>query len=137
MRIKKSPIANHVSAPLESVSRRLARWRKTRKHRSPIPEALWCAAARAARKYGLHRTARTLRLDYYSLKKRFDAAGIDGSVGQELKPAFVELIPPIANFPECTVELEHPRGRKMRICLKGAAAPDLATLSRTFWSIKK
>ena len=133
MKIKKSPISNRVSAPLEAVSRRLTRWRKTRKLRSPIPEALWCAAAIAAQKCGLHRTARTLHLDYYSLKKRLETAGRDCSRRPELKPAFVELVSPMPNFPECTVELEHPRGTKMRIHLKGAA-PDLVGLTSVFWS---
>lgn len=138
MRIKKSRIPQHrVPAPLEAVSRRLARWRKTRKHRSVIPEALWCAAATAARKCGLNRTARTLRLDYYSLKRRLEAAGGDGSPGQKLKPAFVEVVSPMPNFfPECTVELEHPRGTKMRIHLKGADVPDLVGLTSVFWSIE-
>ena len=31
---------------LESVRRRIERWRQTRKVRSPIPDALWAAAVR-------------------------------------------------------------------------------------------
>lgn len=138
MKSKNQAATTPRSTPLESVRRRLERWRRGRKHRSPIPEALWGAAVKAAQKCGLHKTARMLRLDYYALKKRVEGAGRDGLTRPGLKPEFVELISPMPTLmPECTVELEHPRGRKMRIHLKGSAVPDLAALSRTFWSIKK
>ena len=54
----------------ERVQRRFDRWRKTRKRCTPIPDTLWSSAVELAREHGLHRTARTLRLNYYSLKKR-------------------------------------------------------------------
>ena len=59
------------------------------------------------------------------------------TAAQETTTAFVELVPPQrACWPECIVELEHPRGAKMRIHLKGAEGPDLAALSRSFWGIE-
>src|SRR2546427_3558304 len=58
-------------SPFEQVRHRFDFWRKTRKRCSPIPETLWSSAVELAREHGLHRTARTLRLNYYSLKKRF------------------------------------------------------------------
>jgi len=149
---------------LERLRRRFDRWRETREGRSRIPEALWASAVKAAGRHGLNPTARALRLDYYSLKKRVEAfprelpgrtAGSrDGSDGQPLvRPgprlrgsgpkrssrsaaAFVEwpaLVP--ACSPECIVELEDPRGAKMRVHLKGVQAPDWAALSRTFWRL--
>jgi hypothetical protein len=59
---------------LGAVRRRFERWRHTRKRRLPIPGPLWAAAVKLVDRYGLCRTARTLRLDYYSLKKRVAAA---------------------------------------------------------------
>ena len=59
-------------ARLEGLRRRFERWRGTHKARSRIPEAFWGSAARMAGRYGLHRTAKTLRLDYYALKKRVE-----------------------------------------------------------------
>jgi hypothetical protein len=48
-------------------------------------------------------------------------------------PAFVELIASSAARPcECIIEVEGARGR-MRIEWKGAAALDLAGLSRVLW----
>jgi hypothetical protein len=100
-----------------------------------LPEVLWDAAVTAARECGLNRTARTLRLDYYSLKKRVETANHGGPPRQGINPQFVEFVPSAPNFfPECTMELEHPRGTKMRIHLKGAGAPDLVDLTRAFWS---
>jgi hypothetical protein len=49
-------------------------------------------------------------------------------------PSFVELPLPSAGSGECIVELEDGGGAKMRVHLKGVAAPDLAGLSRSFWS---
>jgi hypothetical protein len=126
-----------IPARLEAGRRRFERWRRTRKCHSRIPEALWTSAVKLAGAYGLCRTARTLRLDYNSLKNRIRSAAPHDSSGQEPATAFVELVPPQrACWPECIVELEDPGGAKMRIHLKGAEHPDLAALSRSFWGIK-
>jgi hypothetical protein len=61
-------------ASLEAARRRFERWRRTRPARSRIPEALWASAVKAAGKHGVHRTAKALRLDYYSLKERVEVA---------------------------------------------------------------
>jgi hypothetical protein len=110
---------------------------------------------KAAGTYGLNPTARALRLDYYSLKKRLEATGhvSDGgtvaldstrtlSRAGAAKPrdasrvaTFVELAPPASGgVPECILELEDPGGARMRVHLKGAEAPDLAALSQSFWN---
>jgi len=119
---------------IESARRRLERWRRNRKQRSRIPEELWASAVDLARSYGLAKTARALRLDYYSLKERIDARDRQGSREMSARPAFVELIPqPTAAVSECTMELENPSGARMRIHLKGSGVPDLTGLSDTFW----
>jgi len=56
-----------------------------------------------AEKHGLPRTARTLNLDYYSLKKRAEAAE---SLHEENTAAFLELPPALAAVPEWVMELE-------------------------------
>jgi hypothetical protein len=151
-------------AGLESVRRRFERWRRTRKGHARIPDALWGAAVRAAGTYGVHRTVRALRLDYYSLKDRVEqqaSAALDPAAraatgrpsarkrfgGREADharslPAFLELARPtdhdFAGAPvvpcQCTVEWEDAAGAKMRVELKGTAMPDLAALSRSFWN---
>ena len=122
-----------IPARLEAGRRRFEQWRRTRKGHARIPESLWKSAVKLAGAYGLCRTAQTPRLDYNALKTRVNAMTPDDPCGPET--AFVELAPPPrAGLPECTVELEHPGGAKMRIHLKGAAGPDLVALSRSFWS---
>jgi hypothetical protein len=84
-----------------------------------------------------YRTAKALRLDYYSVKNRTEQkAGGIGEVPEEgTTPTFLELPPALRDDScECTVELEDSGGAKMRMHLKGAAAPDLAALSRSFWN---
>lgn len=141
-------------AGLAGIRRRLERWRQTHPVRSRIPASLWAAAARAAEKWGVHRTCRALRLDYYSLKKRVErqSTAVDRSAhatatfptpvpsaiadqGLPSLPAFLELGPPGPIGPcECTLEWENAAGAKMRIHLKNSAMPDLAALSRSFWN---
>ena len=131
-------------AGLERVRRRFEQWRQTHKPPSRISVRLWAAAAKAAGTHGLHRTARTLRLDYYALKKHLGQnAAVCGDSkarpretgGQHASPAFLELTPlASANPCECVVELENVGGAKMRIQLKGAAVPDVASLCRGFWN---
>ena len=61
----------HTNEPmLGGLRRRFASWRKKRLSGSRIPEALWQAAAKAAREHGVSKTARLLGVDYYSLKAR-------------------------------------------------------------------
>ena len=123
---------------LRGVQRRFEQWRRGRKGRARIPEPLWKAAVKMAEVYGVNRTATALRLDYYTLKKRLEAkanAGRDGSCGAEGEIPFLEMTPfgPIGTA-ECTVELEDFKGATMRVHLRGYAAPDLAALTRSFWS---
>lgn len=131
-------------ARLEKVRQRFERWRGTCKPRSRIPDALWAAAVKAAGRYGIHRTARALRIDYYSLKKRMEQdsaadhgfAAVPASVPDGSAMAtFLEFARPVSGgSSECTLELEDAAGSKMRVHLKGFEAPDLAALSRSFWN---
>ncbi len=105
--------------------------------RSRIPDPLWASAVTLAAEYGIHRTAKTLRVDYYSLKKRAEEATADNGPAGAAGATFVELPP--AAWPgsgECTLELEDAGGAKLRVHLKGFEAPDLTALSRSFWQIE-
>ena len=124
-------------ARLEGTRQRFQRWRRTRKGRSHIPEPLWDSAVKVAGQYGLNRTAQTLRLDYYRLKKRVEAAGLGTLSDRGSAATFIELAPPASGSSrECILELEDPGGAKMRVHLKGVEAPDLAALSRSFWGVE-
>jgi hypothetical protein len=117
--------------------RQIERWRQMRRHREPMPARLWSKAASLAREHTVARIARLARLDYYALRDRLDALEVSSRKKQEQRPSFVELTAPLcAPSVECIVELEHGQGGRMRIHVKGAPAPDLAALSRSFWSLE-
>jgi hypothetical protein len=134
---KKPPVPIVVPAELKGLSCQIEQWRRTRPRLGAMPELLWTLAANAARQHGLARVARFLRLDYYSLKERVESPEQDRGSTSASKPTFIEL-PPLSVSPvcECTIELENPRGRKMRIHIKGAPMPDVTALSRTLWGVK-
>jgi len=128
-------------AQLESTRRQFERWRQKRTLGTRIPESLWDEAVKLAGIYGVWRTASTLRVDYYSLKRRLKrSAPAAASAAQDEKPenapTFVELPAPLTSTSECIVELENAEGAKMRVHLKGVASPDLAALSRSFWGVE-
>ncbi len=130
-----------VPAEIRELSRQIEQWRSTRPHRTPMPEPLWTVAANLATRYGVAPVSRFLRLDYYSLKERIQPEGrppIAVSESRSSGPTVIEL--PSLTAPavsECSIELEHPRGPRMRIHVKGAALPDLAALTRTFWGMRR
>lgn len=130
-------------ARLVSLRRRFEDWRRTRKVRSRIPEPLWDSAVKLADRYGLHRTAKALRVNYYALKERLEGVTASGvrDVPEGDGATFLELaaVPPTRSIPtgscECTLELEDTDGAKMRVHLSGVATPDLVALSRSFWRV--
>lgn len=122
-------------AGLERTRRRFEQWRQTRKTRTRIPDSLWSAAVKMAGRYGICRTAKALRLHYYTLKERVEkqAVATDG-LETESRTAFFELsVPSGAGSAQCTLEMENASGAKMRVHLRDVATPDLVALSRSFW----
>jgi len=120
-------------ADLERLRQRFERWRATHRARARISDSLWAAAAKLAGSHGTCRTAKALRVGYYSLKERveLESAGAPGLP----QGKFLELPPPsTASLGECLVEWEDAAGSKMRVHLKGFHAPDLAVLGRSFWN---
>jgi hypothetical protein len=128
--------AREAFAALERVRQRFDRWRRSHRSRARISDSLWAAAVRAAGTCGVHRTAKALGVDYYSLKKRVQqeaATAVGVSQGGDAVP-FIELTPAAsASSCQCDVELESVDGAKMRVHLRSLQMPDLAALSRSFW----
>ena len=119
---QKSPLP----APLACLAQRFVAWRKTRAAGERIPERLWQAAIKLAATHGLHVTARALKLDYYSLKKRM--------AGNPPASPFVELPSSPLVLSECVIEWEDAAGARMRVHVKGQPLPDVLALSRDFWN---
>ena len=135
----KTKTTGNVPAELERSRRRFEQWRQRRRAGSRIPESLWAEAVKLAGKHGVSRTARVLRVGYYSLLERLESetAGLPASAPAGSGPLFLELAAPAqTGTGECLVEWEDATGAKMRVHLKGVAAPDLVALSRSFWGVE-
>ncbi|MBM4093975.1 MAG: hypothetical protein FJ276_31900 [Planctomycetes bacterium] len=125
-----------LSGELETGRLHFERWRERRRLHTPIPESLWAEAVKLASRYGVSRTARALRVGYYSLKERGEraAACSPASSAKGSQALFLELaVPPERGTGECVLEWEDVTGAKMRVRLQGMATSDLVALSRSFW----
>ena len=135
---------------LEELRVRLAEFRSANRPRTRLPEELWRAAAEIAAQRGMKITARVLHLDTNSLTK-----WMDRKPGQAQRPAepkkakrkytrrkaavmetpatFLELLAPsTGSAASCIVEVESPRGGKLRMELKGVATSEIAQLIQAF-----
>jgi hypothetical protein len=128
---------------VEQVRRRWAEWRSTHAVRSRLPEELWAAAVELLQRDGIDATARALDVDKPSLRKwagRLNPAQSprtrrrsQAKQRANALPAFVELLASGSGTgTSCLVEVESPRGAKLRLELKGMQASELAELIRAF-----
>lgn len=124
---------------LAEARRRFEQWRKFRGSGGRIPHELWMAAAEAAAEHGAEAVAADLDVDLGRLRHWMQI--VDGGEPHGAAAAFVEL-PPLAGFAgitdadsaaECTLELEEPSGRKLRISLRGPATAQALELGRVLW----
>ena len=123
------------SLTIEEVQTSFEEWRQTRRGRSRIPDELWAAAGELARKHGVNRISRVLRLEFNHLKRMSESGGQISTARAEKTPAFLELVNPGASsLPEYTIEVDGRNGT-LRIHCKGVTAADLAELSRALWSV--
>jgi hypothetical protein len=125
---------------VEQLRRRFTEWRGTHAVRSRLPEELWAAAAELARRDGIDATAQALDVDKPSLRKWADRLQPQRQPrARRLKrrasavPAFVELLASGSSAAtSCLVEVESPRGGKLRLELKAIPTSELAELIRAF-----
>jgi hypothetical protein len=136
---------------VEQLGRRFAEFRSTHPVRSRLPEELWAAAAKLARRDGIEATARVLDVDRPSLQKwtdRFEPCAQvkarkprrqrQAGRTESTAPAFVELLAQTTGATmyrgetSCLVEVESPQGAKLRLELKAISTSALAELIRAF-----
>ena len=146
------------SSELQQVGQRLKKWRKAHAWRARLPEELWAAAVALAGPEGIYRTARSLHLDYATLKRKVEEAARGKSAttrgksaitareraaaGTGLKrgtapgesgttpAAFVEMLAG-SMAADCLIELEGCGRGRMRLQMK-LSAPEVMSLVR-FW----
>ena len=136
---------------VQQLGRRFAEFRSTHPVRSRLPEELWAAAAKLARRDGIEATALALDVDRPSLQKwtdRFEPgaqvqmrqARRQRKAGRTVsaEPAFMELLAQTTGATvhrgetSCLVEVESPQGAKLRLELKAISTSALAELIRAF-----
>jgi hypothetical protein len=128
---------------MEQLRQRFEEFRGTHAVRSRLPEELWAAAAKLARRDGIEATAQALDVDRPSLQKwtnRFEPAAKPRKPKRQRQArrepaaaAFVELLAGTTGAAaSCLVEVESPRGAKLRLELKAIPTSALAELIRAF-----
>ena len=117
---------------IEPVRQELEAWRRTRKHREPIPPPIWQAMARLSRVHGLSPVSQALRINYYDLKRRMGPLRKVSSDPEGKSPAFVELNVSPPTGVGCVVEVED-RGARMTLRLPVGCGTDPLGLLHAFW----
>ena len=119
---------------LEAVEKQFESWRKTRRHRTPIPEELWQAAISLCENQSIYEISKALHLSYTKLKERVSTSNALDVSESSSHPGFVALdFGPSALHPEYVIEMEEKNGTKMRVQVKGERDLDLPGLVQSFW----
>jgi hypothetical protein len=132
---------------LKGLHRRIKAWRQTRPGTRPMPEELWKEASGFARKLGICRVSRALRVNYGGLKRRLRASDSPRVVSRTSvraasvsHPDFIELsgAPPFAALSEASgtsdavVEVVAADGARLTIRMKGATNSNVAAWVSAF-----
>ena len=115
---------------LQDARSRFQSWRQRRQRGDRIPDSLWMLAVRLVRSHGVSRTALTLGLDFYRLKRRAEEAARHP---RPSGPAFVEVVPPFVAGKQCLFELHNRAGASLRVQLTGYDAAEVDVLVRGLW----
>ena len=107
---------------IQSVRERFEAWRQTRPGRSRIPAELWTAAAQLARRHGVHRVARILGLNDFSLRNHALEAAPDAVQTASPEPALANSNPSAAHGPEASADVAAQARERINASLP--AAPD-------------
>ena len=122
-----------IKPSLKEVQDRFRIWRKTRKKRTSIPRDLWQAAIELTEFYSINTVSKTLGLSYTDLKRRIQSSKT--GVGSSPTPmtTFVELDLKETIPGGCVVEMETPRGDRLKMDFMGKVDIDLLKLAKAFW----
>lgn len=115
-----------------SVQASFDQWRKTRKKREAIPDELWSAAVELAEELSVFKVARSLRLNYASLKKRVNR--LCPKVHPEIEASsFIEIpVMNAGNVQPYRVDIQRKDGSQMQIHLSHGEGTQLSALVRAF-----
>ena len=117
----------------------LEEFRATHPPRTRLPESVWQSATELARCHGLYVVARSLRLDYSTLKKRANGSTLSCRPRQKKSSQrFVELVGTArASVDEYVVEFASARGARLRVHCKTSTPPDWGALLQAWRKIAR
>jgi hypothetical protein len=122
------------AAAVARVQLDLAAWRQRRKHREPIPEALWRVIVPLARAHGLSPVTQALRLNYTSLKRHVLASPSPSTGSQVAGPGFIEVpVAPWAAGTQWVIELEDRIGSKLTLRLAQGGSAEALAMAQGLW----
>jgi hypothetical protein len=130
----KSEAGERRGPTLQTVRRRLERWRARRWRHEAIPEELWAAAVQLTEEHSLLEISKALGLNYTNLKERAGRRA-SGESRAENESGFVEVCLPgcAPASREYSLELENGRGEKLRLSVKGEAEAGVLRVLEAFW----
>lgn len=119
---------------VRKLARQLRLWRTSPQRGRCIPEALWGAATKLARTYGVSRISAALKLSYADLQRRARGAGASRT-RRRAQPTFIQL--PAASLgvgldQHGTVEVVHSSGSRLILRLPEAKPDDLLAVVQAF-----
>ena len=125
----------NIPTALSTARRQFDHWRSQQcNKRARLPKELWSQAVALAQEHGLNKTACTLGLKYYSLKKHLDQASADELIPAKTEPDFIELVGGVMTpgSAECTIEWADGSGATLRMHIRGAGLSELASVAGVF-----
>jgi hypothetical protein len=126
--------ASDLPARLVQGRQQFEQWRSQQETRGRLPDHLWSMAVELAKEYGLSKTAKTLRLEYNSLKRKCQSLDAHHSPKPIPTRTFLELRPNSTPQVECTIDCQRAPGQMIRIQLKGPQWPDITEICQRLWS---
>lgn len=125
---------------ISELQAQVEQFRSTHPKRTKLPASLWQSATELARQHSIYAVARSLRLDYSTLKRHVN--GFSAAPKPRRKRAivakFVELVGAAQErVDEYVVEFESVPGPKLRIHCKTANPPDWAVLLEAWRRVER
>lgn len=119
---------------VRKLAQQLRLWRASPQRERRIPEALWGAAVRLARSYGVSRISRALKFSYHDLQRRAGGTRVRRP-RRPGRPTFIQLPAPdlsTAVDRPGTVEVVHGSGSRLILRLPDAKPEELLALVQAF-----
>ena len=129
----RSEFPTDLATTADPLRARIAHWRETRRYRGGAMAAeLWAEAIVLARRHGVSATARELRIDYATLRRRLAAEGASST--DTVTPTFVDLGAAASlGLGPCVITIDGRRGRRLRLEVSGLRAPDVVAIMQAAW----